>query len=255
MFGSDIMIAPVLEPVGSDSSGRVSSGGRNGGSMRDLPVSSVKVYLPARTVWVHLWTGQEVHAGDEGRFVSVDAPIGYPPVFYVPSSKAGIDLRAFVFSNGFHSIHSVGGIVEAGRISTDTISVGAHHPLTSFIDVVEATDRLYTSGASIGNIADYVAPDWAEWLGISQYVSKWNTSYYSTPSLTAVTDSSDYLIATPLSEPEQASSVSLSAVPLESKIDKSEVGESLISVFYPNLYSPISQDIDVDLSSLFYSFS
>lgn len=33
----------------------------------------------------------------------------------------------------------------------------------------------------LGKISDYIAPDWAEWLGISQYVSKWDSSYYSTP--------------------------------------------------------------------------
>jgi sulfoquinovosidase len=39
-------------------------------------------YLPLDS-WVHLWTGQEFNGGD----VTVDAPIGYPPVFYRKQSS------------------------------------------------------------------------------------------------------------------------------------------------------------------------
>ena len=106
MFGADIMVAPVLNPVGSDSSSRANSAARNGGSHSALPVASVKLYIPAKSVWVHLWTGQVVEAGLEGRYVAVDAPMGYPPVFYLPTSTVGQKLRAFVLINGYAAAFS-----------------------------------------------------------------------------------------------------------------------------------------------------
>ncbi len=41
-----------------------------------------EVYLP-KDEWIHLWTGKQYKGGR----VTVDAPIGYPPVFYLKSSK------------------------------------------------------------------------------------------------------------------------------------------------------------------------
>jgi alpha-glucosidase len=60
LFGSDVLVAPVVEP----------------GVVRK------EVYLP-EDEWVHLWTGKEYKGGR----VTVDAPVGYPPVFYLKSSK------------------------------------------------------------------------------------------------------------------------------------------------------------------------
>ncbi len=63
MLGSDFLIAPVTDE-GAD---------------------TVKVYLPAGN-WVHVWSGQ-VYAG--GQYVTVDAPLGQPAVFYVEGSTWG----------------------------------------------------------------------------------------------------------------------------------------------------------------------
>jgi len=60
LFGSDMLVAPVVE----------------------AGVSTWNVYLP-EDEWVHLWTGIE-SCGKET--VLVDAPIGYPPVFYRKNS-------------------------------------------------------------------------------------------------------------------------------------------------------------------------
>jgi len=210
MFGSELLIAPVLNPVGSESKARVSVNARNGGGGKDQPVASVKVYLPARSVWVHLWTGQTVHAGDNGRFVSVDAPMGYPPVFYPPYSIYGLKLREFVIANNYHATYSDEEVFKNnGYTSTDgsfqsqntVISPTATSNSESLLTKKnnqnsvqthvkeglskhmkeEAVSLIYTCEAIIGEISDYIAPDWAEWLGISQYVSKWDSSYYSTP--------------------------------------------------------------------------
>lgn len=60
LLGSDVLVAPVVEE----------------GAL------GKKVYLP-QDEWVHLWTG-EIYKGGE---VEVDAPIGYPAVFYLKHSK------------------------------------------------------------------------------------------------------------------------------------------------------------------------
>lgn len=56
-YGRDLIVAPVIE----------------------AEARSWKAYLPAGVTWVHLWSGAP-HAG--GATVTVDAPIGHPPVFY-----------------------------------------------------------------------------------------------------------------------------------------------------------------------------
>ena len=55
LLGRDLLVAPVLKPRRK----------------------TWKVYLP-RDKWVHLWTGKEYEGGD----ISINAPLGYPPVFY-----------------------------------------------------------------------------------------------------------------------------------------------------------------------------
>ncbi len=62
LYGSDLLVAPVL---------------RHRRRRR-------RVYLPEDR-WVHLWTGRHYGAGRHG----VDAPLGYPPVFYRASSVFG----------------------------------------------------------------------------------------------------------------------------------------------------------------------
>lgn len=60
LFGRELLVAPVLEKE----------------------VCKWQVYLPQDS-WVHLWTGVEFGGGEH----LVDAPIGYPPVFYRKESE------------------------------------------------------------------------------------------------------------------------------------------------------------------------
>ena len=62
LYGADALIAPVIEA----------------GARRR------RVYLPAGTAWIHVWSGIE-HAG--GTDIEVDAPLGAPPVFYRKDSR------------------------------------------------------------------------------------------------------------------------------------------------------------------------
>ncbi len=55
LYGRDILVAPVLKP--------------------GLELSDA--YLPSDH-WVHLWTSREFRGGE----VTIEAPLGYPPVFY-----------------------------------------------------------------------------------------------------------------------------------------------------------------------------
>src|SRR5690606_37016695 len=66
MLGDELLVAPVLE---------------EGATTREL-------YLPPGT-WVHVWTGESFEGG---RTVTVDAPIGSPPLFSLGRDRA--DLRA-----------------------------------------------------------------------------------------------------------------------------------------------------------------
>lgn len=244
MFGEDIMVAPVLSPVGSDTSAHANVEARNGGSHSALAVSTVKVYLPAKSVWTHLWTGQRVEAGDNGRYVAVDAPIGYPPVFYLPDSAAGLKLREFVVKSGYAAELSSGPSV------FHTLS----RELSSDSDLESSPvrkNKKYTVGAVIGDISDYVAPDWAQWLGISQYVSKWNSTYYSLPS-TAVSDST---VISPLGLDTSSSSVSSTQTLINEPTATAVIDANSVALANTIVNSLMFQDIDVDLSSLFYTSS
>ena len=68
MLGSELLVAPVIEPN----------------------QTKWKIYLPEDD-WIHLWSNVEYQGG----FIVVDAPLGKPPVFYRKNSK---------FSNLFESI-------------------------------------------------------------------------------------------------------------------------------------------------------
>ena len=244
MFGEDIMVAPVLSPVGSDTSAHANVEARNGGSHSALAVSTVKVYLPAKSVWTHLWTGQRVEAGDNGRYVAVDAPIGYPPVFYLPDSAAGLKLREFVVKSGYAAELS------SGLSVFHTLS----RELSSDSDLESSPvrkNKKYTVGAVIGDISDYVAPDWAQWLGISQYVSKWNSTYYSLPS-TAVSDST---VISPVGLDTSSSSVSSTQTLINEPTATAVIDANSVALANTIVNSLMFQDIDVDLSSLFYTSS
>lgn len=71
LLGRDLLVAPVIKPS----------------------KKRWKVYLP-KDKWVHLWTGKEYEGGD----VSVNAPLGYPPVFY---------RRETSYKELFHKIASI----------------------------------------------------------------------------------------------------------------------------------------------------
>lgn len=241
MFGADIMVAPVLSPVGSDTSSQANVMARNGGSHSALAVSTVKVYLPAKSVWIHLWTGQRVEAGEKGRYVAVDAPIGYPPVFYLPDSAAGLKLREFVVESGYAAALSSGPSV------FHTLSRELPSESDSGLDSLPVRrNKKYTVGAVIGDISDYVAPDWAQWLGISQYVSKWNSTYYSLPS-------SDATVITPVVIDTSASSVLSTQTLLNEPIATAIIDANSVALASTVGNSLMFQDIDVDLSSLFYT--
>ena len=60
LFGSDILAAPVIEP----------------GQLKK------EVYLPDDE-WIHFWKGREYSGGE----ITVECPIGYPPVFYRKKSQ------------------------------------------------------------------------------------------------------------------------------------------------------------------------
>lgn len=69
MLGADFMVAPVTEPG----------------------VTKANVYLPAGR-WVELWTGR-AHAS-HGEWLTVAAPLGYPPVFFREDSPQAWQIAA-----------------------------------------------------------------------------------------------------------------------------------------------------------------
>ncbi|RFB12074.1 alpha-glucosidase [Bacillus sp. HNG] len=60
LYGSDLLVAPVHQEGKKE----------------------WEVYLPSDE-WVHIWTGKEYNGG----YITVDAPVGYPPVFYRKNSS------------------------------------------------------------------------------------------------------------------------------------------------------------------------
>jgi alpha-glucosidase (family GH31 glycosyl hydrolase) len=83
MFGADFMVAPVLD------------------KSENNQVSSVDIYIPSNSSWVHLWTGEVYSGGSQGKTLKVEAPIGQPPVFYTVGSTAGMHLQASLVSQGW----------------------------------------------------------------------------------------------------------------------------------------------------------
>ena len=62
MFGEDMLVAPVHKK----------------------DVKEWQVYLPAEETWVNIWTNQEIQGGQS---ITLEAPIGKPPVFFRKHSK------------------------------------------------------------------------------------------------------------------------------------------------------------------------
>jgi alpha-glucosidase (family GH31 glycosyl hydrolase) len=79
LLGSDVLVAPYVEPC-----------------LISTCTFQQAVYLPVDT-WVHLWTGEQFEGGQT---VSVDAPIGYPAVFYRLDSEAMSDILDTMRNNG-----------------------------------------------------------------------------------------------------------------------------------------------------------
>lgn len=145
MFGADFLIAPVLDPAGNntffrsqvnnnpaaDERRKDTTGGNAAAPFLELGVAVVKVYIPRHTEWIHLWTGQQVVGGESGRYVNVEAPIGAPPVFYLPHSEYGAKLREFV------NKYQMSNVCANSRCG----------------------------------ISDYSELDWYDWLGIKQFIS------------------------------------------------------------------------------------
>jgi alpha-glucosidase len=57
LYGADLLVAPVCQSN----------------------VSEWRVYLPHEEDWIHVWSGRMYRGG---QYVTVDAPVGQPPVFY-----------------------------------------------------------------------------------------------------------------------------------------------------------------------------
>ncbi len=62
MFGADMLVAPVHQKGATE----------------------WQVYLPSRETWVNVWTMQEIQGGQR---ITIEAPIGKPPVFFRKNSK------------------------------------------------------------------------------------------------------------------------------------------------------------------------
>lgn len=77
MLGSEFMVAPVLT----------------------AGAPKVNLYLP-RGRWVHVWTGQVQDTVQGGRYVEVQAPAGYPAVFYREGSADGEEFMAELRKGG-----------------------------------------------------------------------------------------------------------------------------------------------------------
>ncbi len=111
-------------------------------------VSAVKVYLPAASSWVHLWSGQLVGGGELGQWVLVDAPMAAPPVFFLPDSQAGWRLHK--------------------QIQALNMTVQVHDES----DIIDQVD----DEASMGKVSEYRRRDWYDYLGIKVYASSFETS-------------------------------------------------------------------------------
>ena len=134
MFGSDFLIAPVLDPINKESnipyynyikSKFISKNNKNNNNNLKLnlnvnfqnesrnsmkssyyneKVQSIAIYFPANTHWIHLWTGQEIITNNQSKQVLFDSPIGCPPIFYLKNSVIGNNLREFIIEKKWDAI-------------------------------------------------------------------------------------------------------------------------------------------------------
>ena len=94
MFGSELLVAPVYKPN----------------------QSTVQVFLPTNSSWIHLWTNKEytgisyalsfvtvvisVHVAGEGDWVVIDTPMGQPCALRQKDSPAGEEIVANMYKHG-----------------------------------------------------------------------------------------------------------------------------------------------------------
>lgn len=71
MFGDEFLVSPVLDPATNNE------------------ISTVNVYFPVNSTWIHLWTGSIYSGGEFGRTETILAPLGELPVFYTIYSETG----------------------------------------------------------------------------------------------------------------------------------------------------------------------
>lgn len=86
LFGSELIVAPIIETASSFKE-KVSLAARNTGDFSDYGVAGVRIYVPAKSAWVHTWTGEQVEGGKKGREMFVESPLKFPAVFYRKGSK------------------------------------------------------------------------------------------------------------------------------------------------------------------------
>ena len=79
LLGREFLIAPIVEPCQDE--------------------CEREVYLPEGQ-WTQLWSGAEFDAQAGGMSVTVPAPLGSPPVFYLSEGSAGPGLAAALTANG-----------------------------------------------------------------------------------------------------------------------------------------------------------
>ena len=186
LFGEDFLIAPVLDATQSSSN----YGSKTGKNRHDVTYSKwsvrgVKVYLPAHSTWVHLWTGQAVEGGESGRYVTVDAPFGHPPVFYKPTSVHGKQLRQFALDNHYDAVYTAEPC--AHKTTPTTTSTPLHNTENQTTAPSSSSSSHHATHlpavsitlASIGQISEYKEPTWLDWLGISEYTSSWDSNEYN----------------------------------------------------------------------------
>lgn len=197
MFGDEIMVAPVTDPS-RNTYNFGSRTGKNSASLSEFADSSVrgaKVYIPANTEWVHLWSGQRVTGGIHGRYVSVDTPFGCIPVFYVPGSEHGEKLREFIISNQYDA-DIVGATISDVELDLSNIpvdssgltdeSTGDHekHPLEHLLKTSRhiplQQHEFHFAKPVIGMIRTFEEKtSWLDWFGLSEYVSTTDTAHSS----------------------------------------------------------------------------
>jgi len=81
LFGYDFLVAPCMTEG----------------------ATAVQVYIPQLSgPWVHLWSENVIYSNSQaGKWITIPAGIGFPPVLYLLSSSAGAEVQAFVNSNNY----------------------------------------------------------------------------------------------------------------------------------------------------------